>query len=235
VKRVFKVRIFTPRSELPFAGHPTLGTAWVIQQSIIREQVPDLTLDVKAGLIPVKFSYEAGAPGVLWMRQLPPQFGPVHDPKQYAEEHGLDPKIIDTRYPVQDVSTGVWFTMVPIKGRENLKALKQSPLLAGHSGNPNARSPFFWCREPENPGNHLKVRLVGAGHEDPATGSANGCLAGYLVKHRVLGGTRIDARVEQGAEINRPSLLYLKAEEKPEGIEVNVGGRVYPVAAGTLA
>ena len=70
--------------------------------------------------------------------------------------------------------------------------------------------------------------------EDPATGSANGCFAGYLVKHRYFGGEKIDVRVEQGAEVNRPSILYLKAEKKMDTIEVNVGGKVAFVAEGHL-
>jgi trans-2,3-dihydro-3-hydroxyanthranilate isomerase len=234
VNRVFKMRIFTTGSELPFAGHPTLGTAYVIQQIVLKSQIPELTLDLKAGKIPVRFNYLNDKPDVLWMKQLNPQFGPVYDPKEYAEMLGVKPEDIDTRYPIQDVSTGVWFTMVPIKTREALVAIRASANLSDHSKNPNARTPFVFCTEPVDPMNQLKVRLIGVGHEDPATGSANGCLAGYLVKYRVLGSDRIDVRVEQGAEVNRPSILYLKAEKKGVEIDVNVGGKVFFVARGEL-
>jgi trans-2,3-dihydro-3-hydroxyanthranilate isomerase len=234
VNRVFKVRIFTTGSELPFAGHPTLGTAYVIQQIVLKAQVPELTLDLKAGKIPVRFNYLNGKPDVIWMKQLNPQFGHVYDPKEHAEVLGVKLEDIDTRYPIQDVSTGVWFTMVPIKTRGALVAIRASAKLSDHSKNPNARTPFVFCTEPVDPMNQLKVRLIGVGHEDPATGSANGCLAGYLVKYRVLGSDRIDVRVEQGAEVNRPSILYLKAEKKGDEIDVNVGGKVYFVARGEL-
>jgi len=234
VNRLFKVRIFTTGSELPFAGHPTLGTAYVIQQVVLKAQVPEITLDLKAGKIPVRFNYLNGEPDILWMKQLNPQFGHIYDPKEYAEILGVKLEEIDTRYPIQDVSTGVWFTMVPIKTRRALVAIRASTKLSDHSKNPNARTPFVFCTEPVDPINQLKVRLIGVGHEDPATGSANGCLAGYLVKYRVLGSDWIDVRVEQGAEVNRPSILYLKAEKKGDEIDVNVGGKVYFVARGEL-
>jgi trans-2,3-dihydro-3-hydroxyanthranilate isomerase len=86
-------------------------------------------------------------------------------------------------------------------------------------------------------GNDLNARVFAHGYgvgEDPATGSANGCLAGYLVRHRYFGGPRVDIRVEQGYEIGRPSLLLLRAEEKKAKIDVRVGGRVVPVARGRL-
>ena len=92
----------------------------------------------------------------------------------------------------------------------------------------------MFCSEPENPENHVKARMIASFTEDPATGSANGCFAGYLVKHRYFGEDKIDIRVEQGAEVNRPSILYLKAEEKGDEIEVQVGGKVAYVAEGKL-
>jgi trans-2,3-dihydro-3-hydroxyanthranilate isomerase len=92
----------------------------------------------------------------------------------------------------------------------------------------------MFCREPESPENHLKARMISGFREDPATGSANGCLAGYLVKHIYFNSESIDVRVEQGAEVNRPSILYLKAKRKENEIEVNVGGKVAYVAKGHL-
>ena len=77
-KRTFKVRIFTPESELPFAGHPMLGTAYIAQKELLKEKVEELTLDMKAGLIPVKFNYTGDEPGTLWMTQLNPEFGDTH-------------------------------------------------------------------------------------------------------------------------------------------------------------
>lgn len=232
--RTFNVRIFTPESELPFAGHPTLGTAYIAQKELLKEKVDDLTLDMKAGLIPVQFNYVGDEPGVLWMKQLNPEFGATHPVEKFAEMLGLEPEDFDTDYPIQEVSTGVYFYIVPLKTRDALKRVKVDvEKLSEYSKNTKAGWPFMFCSEPEDPSNHIKARMIG-GWEDPATGSANGCLTGYLVKHKYFGGSEIDVRVEQGAEVNRPSILYLKGAEKGDEISVEVGGKVAYVARGEL-
>ena len=234
-KKTFKVRIFTPESELPFAGHPTLGTAYIAQKILLKEKVEELTLDMKAGMIPVRFNYEEDEPEVLWMKQLPPEFGEIHPVEKFAEFLGLKPDDFDIDYPIQEVSTGVYFYIIPLKSREALKRVKlDSDKLAEYSKNKKAKWPFIFCKEPENPENHLKARMITSFTEDPATGSANGCFAGYLVKHRYFDSESINVRVEQGAEINRPSILYLKAKQIGNSIEVNVGGKVAYVAKGHL-
>lgn len=235
-KRVFKVRIFTPVGELPFAGHPTLGTAYVAAKEIIKKDIPDLTLDLKAGLIPVTFQTAEDGKPLLWMKQLNPEFGATHKAEDIAPMFGLKASDIDTRFPIQEVSTGVWFYMIPLKKRETLKKIKlDADAFKAYSVNNKAKWPLLFCPEPETKGNHLKARMVTDWTEDPATGSANGCLAGYLVKHRYFGLAKIDVRVEQGAEISRPSILYLRAEEVKVGIDVLVGGKVVMVARGEVA
>jgi trans-2,3-dihydro-3-hydroxyanthranilate isomerase len=235
-KRVFKVRIFTPVGELPFAGHPTLGTAYVAAKEIIKKDIPDLTLDLKAGLIPVTFQTAEDGKPLLWMKQLNPEFGATHKAEDIAPMFGLKASDIDTRFPIQEVSTGVWFYMIPLKKREALKKIKlDADAFKAYSVNNKAKWPLLFCPEPEAKGNHLKARMVTDWTEDPATGSANGCLAGYLVKHRYFGLAKIDVRVEQGAEISRPSILYLRAEEVKVGIDVLVGGKVVMVARGEVA
>jgi trans-2,3-dihydro-3-hydroxyanthranilate isomerase len=235
-KRVFKVRIFTPVGELPFAGHPTLGTAYVAAKEIIKKDIPDLTLDLKAGLIPVTFQTAEDGKPLLWMKQLNPEFGATHKAEDIAPMFGLKASDIDTRFPIQEVSTGVWFYMIPLKKREALKKIKlDADAFKAYSVNNKAKWPLLFCPEPEVKGNHLKARMVTDWTEDPATGSANGCLAGYLVKHRYFGLVKIDVRVEQGAEISRPSILYLRAEEVKVGIDVLVGGKVVMVARGEVA
>jgi trans-2,3-dihydro-3-hydroxyanthranilate isomerase len=233
--RVFKTRIFTIESELPFAGHPTLGTAYIAQKILLGENVDKLTLDLKAGMIPVEFSYDGEEPKILWMRQLPPEFGETHPVEPFAEFLGLKPEDFDIEYPIQEVSTGVYFYMIPLKTRDALLRVKiDHERLAEYSRDKKAKWPFMFCRETDKPENHVKVRMITRFTEDPATGSANGCFAGYAVKHRYFGDSRIDVRVEQGAEVHRPSILYLKAEEKDGSIEVNVGGKVAYVAKGHL-
>lgn len=233
-KKTFKVRIFTPESELPFAGHPTLGTAYIAQKELLKEKVDELTLDMKAGLIPVKFNYTGNEPGTLWMTQLNPEFGETHPIEVFADILGLSAEDFDTDYPIQEVSTGVYFYMVPLKTRAALKRIKvDTEKLAEYSKGRKASTPFMFCKEPEDPANHAKARLLGK-WEDPATGSANGCFLGYSVKYRYFGDSKVDVMVEQGAEMNRPSILYLKGEEVGDEISVEVGGKVAYVAKGEL-
>ncbi len=230
----FNVRIFTPDNELPFAGHPTLGTAYIAQKELLKENVDELTLSMKAGLIPVKFNYVENEPGILWMKQLNPVFGDTHPAEAFAEILGLSVDDFDTDYPIQEVSTGVYFYMVPLKTRAALKMIKvDAEKLAEYSKGRKASTPFMFCKEPEDAANHAKARMMGKG-EDPATGSANGCFTGYAVKHKYFGDSNVDVNVEQGAEMNRPSILYLKGSEKETGISVEVGGKVAYVAKGEL-
>ena len=230
---VFKVMIFTKERELPFAGHPTLGTAYVIQKAIVGRQVEKVTLDLKAGMIPVTFSYVDGEADVLWMKQLNPVFGEAHPPEPVAEFLGLEPEDIDADYPIQEVSTGVPFFMIPLRTRDAVVRTRiNREKLEAYTQGTEAKSPLVFCREPVYPENHLKVRMIGSTGEDPATGSANGCLAGYLAKHRYFGGPKVDVKVEQGYEIGRPSLLYLRSEDRGEEIDVYVGGRNVMVAKG---
>ncbi len=232
----FDVRIFTPEEELPFAGHPTLGTAFVIQKEILKRSVEKIVLNLKVGQIPVSFSYKEDEPDILWMKQKPPVFGQNIPSEQMARSLRLDKNAIDERFPIQEVSTGIPFLIVPLKNLDYLKKAKVDfEFFFRMVENTQGKAPLIFCPETRDDQNDLSVRVFVDYYgipEDPATGSANGCMAGYLVKHRYFGQNRIDVRVEQGYEIGRPSLLYLKAEEKELGIDVFVGGRVFMVAIG---
>ncbi|OGD19862.1 MAG: phenazine biosynthesis protein [Candidatus Aminicenantes bacterium RBG_16_63_16] len=234
----FDVRIFTPQSEMPFAGHPTLGTAFVIQQEILRQRAGEVVLNLKVGPIPVTFTYRGQDPDILWMKQIPPRFGQTIKPEQAAQVLGLKPADIDSRFPVQSVSTGVPFFIVPLKTLEALRSSRVNPRkLFVLINRTEAKAFLLFCPETTSPQNNLQVRVFADAlgvPEDPATGSANGCLAGYLVKHRYFGGGAVDIRVEQGYEVGRPSLLLLKAAEEAGDVSVSVGGRVIPVARGEL-
>src|SRR5215210_1728790 len=228
----YDARIFTPGGEIPFAGHPTLGTAYVIREEILASPAERVVLNLKAGNIPVTFG------DVLRMRQFPPTFGQRLDPDRMARVLGLECDDLDDRYPVQEVSTGLPAIVVPLKGLDALKRcrvdLERYSGLARQTGVDNV---YAFCPEPHEEGNDLAARMFTQGlgiPEDPATGSAAGCLAGYLVEHRYFGAEPVDARVEQGYEIQRPSLLYLRAGREAEEINVSVGGKVQMVARGEL-
>lgn len=234
----YDVRIFTPEIEVPFAGHPTLGTAFVIQQEIVSKPVATVNLNLKVGQIPVAFNYDGLEPGVLWMKPKEPVFGEVFDADEVEQILTIEKEDIDERFPIQAVSTGIPFVFVPLKTLDAVRraGVVRDKLFDWIEGR-EAKVIFVFCPETYSRENDMNVRLFADAYgiaEDPATGSANSCLAAYLVKHRYFGSDKIDVRVEQGYEIGRPSLLYLKAEEKDAGIDVEVGGKVVMVAKGEL-
>jgi trans-2,3-dihydro-3-hydroxyanthranilate isomerase len=234
----YPVRIFTPAEEVPFAGHPTLGTAYAIQKEIIREPIDHLILKLKIGDIPVSFNYTKDQLDSLWMVQKQPVFGEKFDPQVIAEMLSLKIADIDNQFPVQEVSTGLPFIIVPLKNLEACKkAMVKREKFFDFIASRTVKSILVFCPETYSPQNQLNVRVFVDYFgipEDPATGSANGCLAGYLVKFRYLNKAKINVRVEQGFEIDRPSHLYLIAREDAGKFHIEVGGKVISVAKGEL-
>lgn len=234
----YNVRIFTPEEEVPFAGHPTLGTAYIVQREIIKNQVEKLSLNYKCGQIPVTLSYNEKDNNILWMKQISPTFSKIYSTDQIGEILNIDKAQIDDRFPIQEVSTGLPFIIVPLR---TMEAIKQVNILKDQYWElvrkTQAKAILVFCPETYHKENDLNVRVFTEYYgipEDPATGSANGCLAGYLVKHRYLGKDKINIRTEQGHEIGRPSLLYLRSQKKDGDIDVQVGGKVVMVARGEL-
>ena len=232
----YDVRIFTPKKELPFAGHPTLGTAFILQQEIINQPVEQVILNLAVGQIPVTFKYHNQVADILWMRQNSPTFGQVLPTETLASVLNLEPDEIDANFPIQEVSTGVPFIIVPLK---TLASLKKAQVNLDKyfelTNTTEAKDILIFCPETYRDVNDLSVRVFAHSlgiSEDPATGSANGCLAGYLVEYDYCGEAKIDVKVEQGYEIGRPSLLLLKAQKNQEQIEILVGGKVVMVAKG---
>jgi trans-2,3-dihydro-3-hydroxyanthranilate isomerase len=233
----YDVRIFTPGAEVPFAGHPTLGTAYVIRDQIIKEAVDTLQLNLGVGQIPVTFVQQKDGE-TLWMKQKSPDFGQTVNTAEIGAVLGLDEAQIDSRFPVQEVSTGLWFLIVPLA---SLDAVKRAHVIkdkyTSFMKDKRAVAILVFCPETYSQDNHLNVRVFVPCYgieEDPATGSGNGCLAAYLVQHSYLGSGNVDIRVEQGYQIARPSLLYLRASGAGEQIDVHVGGKVVMVAEGRL-
>ena len=230
----FDVRIFTPREEVPFAGHPTLGTAHIIRNEIIQQPVEKIVLNLKAGQIPVTYGNDKD--GIAWMKQLEPTSGQQFNSEEIAKILCLDSSEIDDRFPVEEISTGLPIMIVPLKTLESLKKARiVRDLYFAFVKNTWAKAILVFCPIARNPQNQISVRVFVDYYgvpEDPATGSGNGCLAGYLVKHRYWGQPSIDIRSEQGYEIDRPSLLFLKADEKDGKINVFVGGQSITIAQG---
>ena len=201
---------------------------------ILPGKTDSVVLNLPVGQIPVTF----GQDGFSWMKQIQPAFGQEHDPATLAAVLSLDVAEIDKRFPIQEVSTGLPFFIVPL---QNLAALKKAKVQQERYfdliRDTVAKGILVFCPEAHEQRNDISVRVFvdyfGV-PEDPATGSANGCLAGYLVQHRYFGGETIYIRSEQGYEIGRPSLLLLKAAQRGADIDIFVGGQSVLVAQGAL-
>jgi trans-2,3-dihydro-3-hydroxyanthranilate isomerase len=233
----YDVRIFTPSTEVPFAGHPTLGTAYVIKHFIIKEDVGSVVLNLKVGQIEVCFEKAKENQEVLWMKQMSPTFGKTFSAARLAAVLNLDETDFDGKHPIQEVSTGLPFIIVPLKTLDAVRRARINMARLLELAKEVQAGILVFCPETFKEENDLNVRvfadLFGV-PEDPATGSANGCLAAYLAYHCYFGSDKVNVRVEQGYEVRRPSLLLLKAENKEAKIEVYVGGKVFLVASGKL-
>lgn len=234
----YDVRIFTPAAEVPFAGHPTLGTAYVIRREILGQSVDHVNLNLKIGQIPVAFEPQPDGEKIPWMTPKEASFHEKFETKEVAPLLRVDAEDIDTDFPIETVTTGLPFVFVPMR---SLDAVKRATAVKNRwldwVKDKQAKMVMVFCRQAVEPGNHIHARMFADYYgivEDPATGSANSCLAAYLVRHRYFGSDSIDVRVEQGYEIGRPSRIYLRARELAGRIRVEVGGRVFAVMEGRL-
>ena len=236
----YDVRIFTPNEEVPFAGHPTLGSAFIIQQAVIGKCTREIVLNLKVGQVPVTLTYRGNSPDILWMKQIQPIFGETEIPSEpVAQMLSLQTDQIDDSYPIEEVSTGLSHLLVPLKKLEDVKEARvNKEKYFEFIKDRSAKAVFIFCSETYDKANQINARDFADYYgvsEDPATGSASGCLAAYLVKHRYFGTDKIeDIRVEQGYEIQRPSLLRLRAAMRGSEIDVWVGGKVIMVSKGKL-
>lgn len=215
------VRIFTPGQELPFAGHPTVGTAWLLSGG-----QGQITLDLAAGEVAVEFD----AAGIGWMTPPPVQFQSVVSAEHAAAALGLAAGDIDGSLPVEIAEVGPRFLLVPVRNLTALRALRVNMDAVTELSDAGGRlSVFAFTFEAYEAGADIAARMFfyAAGvREDPATGSANTALAAYLRKHQ---GDRGLVTVDQGVEIGRASRLYLKVGEP-----IQVGGKVHAVLKGAL-
>lgn len=250
-----RVRIFTPQEELPFAGHPTLGTAMVLRnlgrvrsangrdagRAKSHPKVPTareeevVLLHLKVGKIPVTFREEDGK--VFGeMRQRDPEFGSIHEAKTVARLAGLQARDIATDLPIQTVSTGVAFAIVPVKSCQALSELRLDWKTVSDylQRGGDARLFYFVTRETKDPAARLHSRMLFYNGEDPATGSAAGCAAAWMVRHGVAQPDE-PVMIEQGLEAGRPSQIFVRAGMKGERVtNVCVGGHTVEILHGEL-
>jgi trans-2,3-dihydro-3-hydroxyanthranilate isomerase len=232
-ERGVQVRIFTVREELPFAGHPTLGTAFVLRGA---SGAAEVALDLKVGKIPVRFEGGNGGPVFGEMRQRDPEFGESHDRKAVADAIGVRPEDIADDVPIQTVSTGLPFIIVPLASLAvacNLTVNWQRA--AGYLERTHGHFFYFVCRETVDPSARLHARMFFYNGEDPATGSAAGCAAAWMAAHGVAKpGERV--LIEQGVEMQRPSRIFVRADKDGNRVvNVRVGGNAVEVLRGEVA
>jgi trans-2,3-dihydro-3-hydroxyanthranilate isomerase len=239
-----KVRIFTVEQELPFAGHPTLGTALHLYASEANSKKPaEITLDLRAGKIPVHFTTDSEnavhnrVDGQVFgeMRQRDPEFGTALSREDVARVIGIAVDEISSEWPIQPVSTGLTFTIVPFRNQKTLSDLKFSYAQAAEFlKNTGANSFYFLCPERREGQIEARARMFFYGGEDPATGSAAGCAAGWMVQHGVAK-TDEQVLIRQGIECRRPSEIYLRATREGERVSnVRVGGYAVEILRGTV-
>lgn len=237
----YDMRIFTPESELPFAGHPCLGAAYIIERYLLKQQTEVLLLNLPAGQVSVYLHYGDAKLGLidrLWMRQRLPVFGQTFQSSQLEEVLGLEPAAIDSRFPIQEVSTGLAFIIVPL---HTLESVQQARILRKAYfklvNKTQAKAILIFSPQTYHPQHDLNVRVFADYYgisEDPATGSANGALAAYLFKYQYFSDDNLFLQVEQGYEIRRPSLLLLSARNIDGHLDISIGGKVIEVAQGEL-
>jgi len=230
-ERGVRVRIFTVDEELPFAGHPTLGTAMVLRGNSGAEEI---ALDLNVGRIPVRFSTRDGLPFGL-MTQRDPEFKSKHSREDVARAAGLAITDIADDLPIQTVSTGNAFAIVPLKSLAVLQEL--SPTWANmkaYLDKSDAKFFYFVSRETLNPEARLQSRMIFYNGEDPATGSAAGPCAAWAVQYSVVPADQ-QVLMEQGVEMKRRSRIFFSAGRNGDKIvNVRVGGHVVEVVRGEV-
>lgn len=227
-----RVRIFTVEEELPFAGHPTLGTAFALRgQSGARK----VTLELNVGKVPVEFEDPASQAAFGEMTQLDPTFGSQHDREAVARATGLRMEDFDDSLPIETVSTGVPFTITPLKSLAASRGLKIDLSRTGeYLDKTGGKFFYFVTRETVAPEARLHARMLFYNGEDPATGSAAGCAAAWMVARGVA---KPDERVliEQGIEMKRASRIFVRASRSDNRVvNVRVGGNAVEVMRGEV-
>jgi trans-2,3-dihydro-3-hydroxyanthranilate isomerase len=227
-----RVRIFTVQEELPFAGHPTLGTAFVLRG---QSGAAEVRLALNVGTVPVRFEARPGQAAFGEMTQINPEFGSTHDPQAIAEVTGLSPGDFDPSVPIQTVSTGLPYTIAAVRSLRTLQNLRLDVQRAGEYLAPSgAKFFYFVSRETVDPKARLHARMLFYNGEDPATGSAAGCCAAWMVAHGVAASDE-HVMIEQGLEMHRPSCILVRATKRDnQVVNVRVGGNCVEVLRGEV-
>lgn len=238
-----RVRIFTPARELQFAGHPTIGTAWVLASyGLLPGKPTAFNLEEGIGPVPVTLEGDPARPSFLWMRHREPEWGPeMTNRAEVAAALGLAEADLVPGAPIQSGSTGSRFLFVPLRDRATVdRAVLDVPKIIRALGDQPLVGIFVFAPDADPAAGRVHSRMF-APHtsgipEDPATGSAAGPLGAYLVRHRLVKASGKVAIVsDQGVKMGRPSRLHIRGISRDGHLdEIEVGGGVVPVIEGRL-
>jgi trans-2,3-dihydro-3-hydroxyanthranilate isomerase len=222
------IRIFTPENEMRFAGHPIIGTSWVLMNEIVESQPRNFKLSVPIGEIPIQQSED-----LVWLQAAQPEFLDVFLKEEFLSFSNLGTSDFDDKFPIQEVTTGSAFVIVPLKSKKaledlNLELIKMKEWLLAHCRT-NHRALYFYCFDQ----GELYSRMLCIEHnqivEDAATGSASTCLQAFLLKYHSPKIKRIN---HQGDFINRPSRIYFDGELSENQFDIKIGGKTQFIAKG---
>jgi trans-2,3-dihydro-3-hydroxyanthranilate isomerase len=241
----FGVRIFTPEHEIPFAGHPSIGTSYVIAKFLLPQVPSQLVLELEHIDIAISILDPTNIDqSLLFMQQAQPEFREYFTHQEVATELGIDLADLNLNLPIQEVTTGLPYIIIPLK---NLAAIEKLSLREDtfqaflekrkkyriNSTTGHSTSLFFFTNETYHADNQYNARMKllenGRLSEDAATGSANGCLLAYLLKHS---NSTIKATVEQGFQMGRKSFLYLDGSSENDYYVLKIGGHTQLVSEG---
>ena len=237
------LRIFTPAREVPFAGHPTIGTAWVLAtHGLVARGARRFVLEEKIGPVPVELEGDPARPDFIWMSQQDAVFDPALDDRHaVAGALGLTEADLWPGAPIQPVSTGNKFLFVPLRDRDAVDraVLDVRGILAALGDRPRMGI-FVFAPDPDPRAGRAYSRMF-APHtsgvpEDPATGSASGPLGAYLVRHGLVArDDQVKIVSEQGTRMGRESFVHIRLAVRRDSItDIRVGGRTVPVLTGEL-
>jgi trans-2,3-dihydro-3-hydroxyanthranilate isomerase len=222
------IRIFTPVSEMQFAGHPIIGTSWVLMNKIFENQPQNITLTVPIGEIPVQQTAD-----LVWLQAAQPRFLDVFSKEDFTTFSNLNKADFDSNFSIQEVTTGSAFVIVPLSNKKALEKLKfdlntMEEWLQWHCKS-NHRALYFYCFDEGKLYTRMfcieKNQLI----EDAATGSASTCLQAFLLKYH---SPEIKLVNHQGDFINRPSQIYFDGKLSDSKFDIKIGGQTQFVAKG---
>ncbi|MEM0156336.1 MAG: PhzF family phenazine biosynthesis protein [Thermoplasmataceae archaeon] len=232
VEENIKTRIFGLTGEMPFAGHPSLGTAFAVRGNSGAREV---SLGLKVGKISITFDdLEEGT--LCEMTQPDPVFGEIHSKDMVAEAIGADPDSIRDDLPVETVSTGNSFVLVPFNRLEDLSHFHMSVDRAvNYLHSHQSRFFYLYSFETQDKRNLIHARMIYEKGEDPATGSAAGPLIAYLLKYDIVGSSK-SVWIEQGSEIRRPSRIRIRGIKAGDEIRsIKVAGKCFKIGEGIIS